>query len=223
MRIKPSPYVSLWAVLTKDALSELRTPFAFSTLTMFAVTTLSAVSISVSGEPLSEVLAAALLWVILFFSAMSGLARVFAQEQDAGTLLTLRVYARSQAVLLGKMLFNICLLTGLSCLVVPVFLAFFNVEVKSWGWFILILLAGVLGMSVVTTMTAAISVQSRSRSSLLAIITFPILLPQFLSSINATAAIFSGGIPDIQQVFFLLGFDVVMAIAVSILFDYLWY
>lgn len=223
MHTKPSPYLSITSVFIKDALGELRNRFALSALAMFAIITLSSISISIGGETLSEPLAAALLWIVLFFSAMSGLSRVFIQEQDANTLLTLRIYAFSQAVLFGKLLFNISLLVGLSLLVVPLFLLFFSIEVHSWFWFAVVLLLGAIGMAVVTTMTAAISAQSRSRSSLLIILTFPILLPQFLSAISATALVFSGGVPDSQQVIFLLGYDIVTVFAVSLLFDYLWY
>lgn len=223
MHTKPSPYRSIRSIFAKDVLGELRSRFGLSTLSMFAIMTLSSISISIGGESLSAALSAALLWIVLFFSAMSGLSRVFIQEQDAGTLLTLRIYAPPQAVLFGKMLFNMTLLIGLSCLLVPLFLIFFGIEVQSWFWFITVLLLGVVGMAIVTTMTAAISAQSRSRSSLLTILTFPILLPQFISAISTTALIFSGGIPDSQQIIFLLAYDIVTAFAVSILFDYLWY
>ena len=223
MRRKPSPYHSLKAIFIKDMLTELRNRFGLSTLSMFAVMTLSSISISISGEALSELLAAALLWVVLFFSAMSGLARVFIQEQDANTLLTLRIYALSQAVLFGKLLFNVSLLIGLSVLIVPLFLIFFEVEIQAWGWFATVLLLGIIGMAIITTMTAAISSQSRSRTSLLTILTFPILLPQFLCAISATAHVFSGSAPDSQLIIFLLGYDIVAAFAVSMLFDYLWY
>lgn len=223
MRINSSPYHKIRAIYIKDVLGEMRNRFALSTLSMFAIMTLSSISISIGAEPLSEALSAALLWVVLFFSAMSGLSRVFIQEQDANTLLTLRIYASSQSVLLGKMLFNISLLIGLSFFIVPLFMIFFSIEVQSWFWFIVVLLLGVIGIAVITTMTAAISAQSQSRSSLLTILTFPILLPQFLSAISATALIFSGSMPGTEQLVFLMGYDIVTAFAVSILFDYLWY
>ena len=55
-------------------------------------------------------LLAALLWIILFFAATSGLARVFVKEEDAHTAKTLRLAARPLAVFAGKLLFNLILL-----------------------------------------------------------------------------------------------------------------
>jgi heme exporter protein B len=223
MPTKQSPYHSVLAILKKDALGELRDRFAFSALIMFAIVTLSSISMSIGGIALSADLSAALLWVILFFAAMAGLARVFIQEQDAGTLLTLRVYARPQAVLFGKMIFNLLLLVLLSILLVPLFVVFLNVEVYSWVGLAAILLLGSAGMAAVATITAAMATQSQGRSSLFTILTFPVLLPLFLGAISATAGIFAGEMPEWQQLMFLLGYNVVSVIAVSILFDHLWY
>lgn len=223
MHTERSLYLSFRAVFAKEVLLEFRNRYALSVLLMFAVMTFAGISISIGAQPLSSALSAAHLWVVLFFSAMAGLARTFIQEQDANTLMTLRVYAEPQAVLFGKMAFNIILLTGLSILVVSLFIAFFNIEVKLWFWLITVLSLGVVGMAVVTTIMAAIAAQSRNRSSLLTVLTFPILLPQFLTAIAATAAIFSGVLPDASVLIFLGGYDIVTVLAVSILFDYLWH
>lgn len=68
---------AVWAVLAKDALCESRTKYAAATLLMFALTTLASVSMAAAGVSLPPELAAALLWIVLFFCAMAGLARVY--------------------------------------------------------------------------------------------------------------------------------------------------
>jgi len=222
MLAKPSLYRSIRAVLKKDGLCELRSHYAVSTLIAFAVTTLASLSISIGGVALSPNLLATLLWVILFFSAMSGLSRVFGQEQDAGTLITLRVYALPQAVFLGKMIFNILLLLGLSVIVLILFLIFFNVSAGNLPALAAVLLAGICGVAIVSTITAALAAQTQARSSLFTIVTFPVILPVFLSAISLTGAIFAG--EEISALLFLslIGYDIVAAVAGSILFDYLW-
>jgi len=81
---------------------------------MFALTTLVAVSFSIGSFRIEEserpFLYAVLLWIILVFSALSGLSRSFVKEQEAGTMDILKLSARPQAVFLGKLFFNLTML-----------------------------------------------------------------------------------------------------------------
>lgn len=210
------------AVFRKDVLCELRSRYALSVLTMFALVTLSAVSMSLGGADLSPALAAVLLWITIFFSAMAGLSRVFVQEEESGTLFTLRVYVHAQAVLMGKLAFNLVLLAGLAALILPLFIVFFNIATVMWGSLAVAVAAGMAGMAAVATLTAALVAETRGKGSLFTVLTFPVLLPQFLASIQATAAVLAGELLPWTMVGFIFGYDVCIVIAASILFDYLW-
>ena len=69
-------HASLWQgiklVFGKEFTLGLRFKAAWSTMFMFALTTLACVSLALQGAPLEPELAAALLWIILFFAAMAG-------------------------------------------------------------------------------------------------------------------------------------------------------
>ena len=135
------------AVLRKDMVCEFRVHYAMGTVCMFALVTLSSISMSLGGMRLTPILAAVFLWVIIFFSAMAGLSRVFVQEQEAGTHFTLRVYASPQTVLFGKLAFNLLMLLGLTALVIPLFVVFFDVEVTGWLVLSSVLLLGDIGIA----------------------------------------------------------------------------
>lgn len=212
----------VWAILLKDTICEFRTRYAAGAITMFALTTLSSVSMAVAGVEVPPTFAAALLWVVLFFCAMAGLARAFVQEQETGTLLGLRLYAPSQAVLCGKLLFNIGLLAALTFLVVPLFSIFLNVTTDKWLLFVLILTLGGTGIAAAATLTGAMVTYARGKQSIFTVLTFPVLLPQFLSAINASAKILSGGVPEIEELIFMAGYDAAVMAAGILLFDYLW-
>ncbi|MCL1917336.1 MAG: heme exporter protein CcmB [Peptococcaceae bacterium] len=221
----PSFFMSVGAVLRKDALSELRSKYAFSTLAVFALTCLAGISMSIGGGELTQLnpqVQSVLLWIVLFFSAMAGLGRVFVQEQDAGTLLTLKVSAPPQAVYFGKVIFNVFLLVSLSVLVLILFIVFFDVSVSDWLSLIGVLWLGSIGLSIIATMTAAMAAQAQGRASLFTIITFPLILPEFLSAIEGTRAVLAGEAVELTQFLFLGGYGVVALVAGSILFDYLW-
>lgn len=215
-------YRKVWSVVRKDAVCELRSRQAISSLSMFALITLASISMSLAGADLSPALAAALLWIILFFCAMAGLARVFVQEQEAGTLFTLRLYANGQAVFWGKTVFNILLLLALTMLVLPLFVILLNFTTPLWLELGVVLILGDIGIAAVATLTALMVCHAGGKGTLFTVITFPLLLPQFLMVIAATTRILDGSVPGIQEFAFMAGYDITVLIAASILFDYLW-
>ncbi len=215
-------YRMVWAVVRKDAVCELRSRHAISSLAMFALITLASISLSLAGAELSPALAAALLWIILFFCAMAGLARVFVQEQETGTLFTLRLYANGQAVFWGKTAFNILLLVALTMLVLPLYVILLNYTIELWLDLGVVLILGDIGIAAVATLTALMVCHAGGKGTLFTVITFPLLLPQFLMVIAGTTRILGGSVPGIQELVFMAGYDITVLIAASILFDYLW-
>ena len=83
---------------------------------------------------LDERQAAAVVWLIVFFAAATGLARPFVQEAESGTELLLRQAARPEAVWLGKFAFSLGLMAAIELIVFPLFGAFLGVDVRRPGW-----------------------------------------------------------------------------------------
>jgi len=213
----------VWAILYKECICEFRTRYTISALIMFALVTLSSISMNVAGAGLSPGITASLLWVIIFFCAMAGLGKTLIQEQEAGTLFTLHLYARGMAVFIGKLLYNVLLLDCIVVLVLPLFIIFLDLEIHLWLELVTTLFLGIIGMAAVATITALMVTGSQARGSLFTVINFPILLPQFLTAIATTTQILSDNIPDWQEFFFLAGYDISIITVALLLFDYLWY
>ena len=133
-------------MLVKDLKLELRDKYALNAVLMFGITTLAVVSFSLGQRNLPPHLLGALFWVIMFFSAMSGLAHIFIREEESGTSLALRLAAPPDAVYIGKLLFNLILLSVLTVIITPLFFIFTNAPVSSAIDFIPILILGVLGL-----------------------------------------------------------------------------
>ncbi|MEG6584468.1 heme exporter protein CcmB [Dendrosporobacter sp. 1207_IL3150] len=219
--LKSNFSTSIWAIFRKDLLCEFRSSYSIATLIMFALTALSSVSMTNPGVALSPDFAASLLWVVLFFCAMAGLSRVFVNEQESGTLIGLRMYASGQAVFIGKFLFNLLLLLFLSCFVIPLFVLFFNIDINDWLAFIKILILGCTGIAAVSTLMAAIVIYTHGKQAIFTVITFPILLPQFLCAVNSTVKVFSGLAPE--GLLFMFGYNLAVLAAGLLLFDYIWH
>ena len=69
--MKNSPLKNIRAVLVKDLKSEFRTRYAISAVLLFIFTTITMIVFSTAGEVLTVGVAAGLLWVIIFFAAMT--------------------------------------------------------------------------------------------------------------------------------------------------------
>jgi heme exporter protein B len=180
------------AVLGKEWTSELRSRVALNAIGLFALTTLIAVAYQIGPYRISEAdrpfLLAALLWIILFFAASSGLARVFVKEEDAHTAKTLRLAARPAAVFAGKLLFNLILLLCLEALIVPLYCALMGFAVRSVAGLVLVLALGAVALAATATIVAAIIARASGSGTLFAILTVPLALPLLVFLIQGTRA-----------------------------------
>jgi heme exporter protein B len=213
------------AVYRKDIVSEFRTRYAINAIALFAVTTLIAVSYSVGGFGVQDKnLLSALLWVILFFSAMSGLSRTFVREEEGHTASALRLTAEPVAVYLGKLAFNLSLLLALACVVVPLFVVMMNAQVGNWTLFLLVLFLGSVGLSASATIVAAIVSKANAKGALFAVLSFPILAPLLITAIHGTSAALKGdplsaGWADLRV---LVSYAGIMITVSVMLFEFIW-
>lgn len=218
-----------WAVLRKDLRSELRTRYALNALAMFALTVVLVVSFYVGPrlaprDPLAPVIHATLLWIALFFSALTGLGRAFVQEEEAQTATFLRLHAPPLAVFVGKWLLNILLLLVVSIGVTLLLYLFLNMRVRNVPLLLLTLLLGGLGLAAVVTLLAAIIAKASARSALFAALAFPVVFPLLVVAMLATEQALTGvpwrdALPQVQG---LSAYAVAMSVAALFLFPYVW-
>ncbi|MGC8915848.1 MAG: heme exporter protein CcmB [Thermoanaerobaculum sp.] len=218
-----------WTVFRKEVTSELRSRVALSSVGLFALTTLVAVAYQIGPYRIQEQdrphLHAALLWIILFFAASSGLPRVFVKEEDAHTAKTLRLAARAGAVFAGKFLFNLVLLLGLQAFLVPLFGVFMGFAVANLQALAAVLVAGALGLAASSTMVAAIISRASGSATLFVVLAVPLVLPMLVFLIQgtrmaATSADVAAVLPSLRAVVSLTGVTLVTS---GFLFPVVWH
>ncbi len=212
------------AVYFKDLRLELRTKNALNAILMFGVTTLTVVSFSLGQSGLSPKLMSALFWIIMFFSAMSGLAQTFIREEETGTSLILNLTAEPNSIYIGKLLFNLTLLITMTSIITPMFFIFTDAPTGNILPFIVILVLGILGLVSATTLVAAIISKASVKGALFAVVSFPILMVLLMVLVGATEKIFdnqnlAAASSDIQ---FLIAYVVVMTTISLLLFKFVW-
>lgn len=221
----PSSWVSsAVAVLRKDLLVELRTRAALNALFLFAVSCLVVVSFTVTVVSLEPDVKAALLWVVVFFSAMTGLSRSFVHEEETKTMIALRLAASPEAVLIGKLTANLAILALVEVIVVPLFLGLLDVSCKNGLLFGLTLLLGSLGIAAGATTCAALVSKANSGSALYTVLCLPILLPVLIGAVNATTKALIG-VPLAEaagELRILVAYAGIVVTASLLLFEHLW-
>lgn len=213
------------AVFSKDLRSELRTRYALNALIMFVVTTISIIVFAISGENVSKELLAGVLWVIVFFSTMSGMSRSFVSEEERATVMTLQLLTRPSVVFFGKLLFNALLLVSINFFSVLLFyILLTNFSVRSPDIFVATMILGTLGLASASTIIAAIIAKANTKGTLYPVLSFPILLPLLLTVISATklsveGALFTEALGEFQ---ILISYIIVITTASYLLFDFVW-
>lgn len=213
-----------WLIFQKDIRQEFKTRYSLNAIFLFALVTLVAVSFSIGTFTASADIKSALLWIIIFFSAMSGLSHIFVREEEKHTADTLKLVAQPTGIFLGKFLFNLFLLFVLELIIVPLYFAVMNFEVSGVAVFISVLLLGSLGLSAGATMTAAIISKASAKGALFAVLSFPILLPVIVAGINGTKiavkqVAFAEAGSELQMLF---AYSVVVITTAILLFDFVW-
>ena len=214
-----------YSLFLKDFKSELRTRYAINALAMFIIVAISVILFSVGNEKISPSLTGGLFWVVFFFTAMSGLSRAFVSEEERGTSLTLQLIAAPSTVFLGKLLFNIILVFAMNTIIAVLYSAIFEAFIiQNFVLFLVSFVLGNIGLAVSSTIIAAIIAKAGAKGTLYPVLSFPILLPLILTSVQLT--LFSlDGISFERAKFELaivVSYDIIMMTASYMLFDFIW-
>ncbi|MGB6033306.1 MAG: heme exporter protein CcmB [Bacteroidota bacterium] len=213
------------SIFLKDWHAELRTRYAISALLMFVITTISIIMFSLGSEEAPPDVLSGMLWVVIFFGAMSGLSRTFVTEEERGTAMTLQLLASPGAVYFGKLLFNLVLVCGLNVVTISLYALFINgFVIRTVSIFLTAVVLGSIGFAAASTIIAAIIARASTKGTLYPVLSFPILLPLLLTVINATrlaseGAFFQEAMGEFQL---LLSYIVVVVAASTLVFDYVW-
>ncbi|MEI6681468.1 MAG: heme exporter protein CcmB [Bacteroidota bacterium] len=206
----------------KEIKLELKQKYVLNGILLYLVSTIYVTYLAFENAITSETWNS-LFWIILLFVAVNGISKSFVQESPARHLYYYTI-ASPEAVVLSKILYNLILMAILSVLSFGFFLLLMGNQVVNVPLFLLTLVFGSLGLSSVLTMVAAIASRASHNFSLMAILSFPIVLPLLavLMKVSHTALVsmdWSGLAPLLV---ILLTINAVVIALAYLLFPYLW-
>jgi len=232
------PKISSWrqfkAILRKDIVMELRTKEMITSMGLYALLVLIIyyVALSQAGTNFDvSRISAGLLLLAIVFTSMLGLNRSLVHEQDQGQLDALLLSPIDRPILfLGKAVTNFIFLAIVEVIITPLFYFIFmgNAHTSQMGplWMVaLALLLGSIGIAGVGTLLATMSVNTKGKDFVLAVIFIPLMFPLLLAVVTALNAVILGN-PDATTVFWrfagiAFGYDVITIAIAWALYEFI--
>jgi heme exporter protein B len=210
-------------LLRKEILLESRQKHALNSLILYLVSTVFVCKLCFRAIP-DPGSWNALFWIIMLFSSINAAGKSFVQDSRARFIYLYSV-ASPQAVIISKVLYNILLmllLTGIGFLVYLVLLG--NNPVQNMPLFLLNAFLGSIGFSAILTTMSAIASRTSNSFTLMAVLSFPLILPLLMTLIRISKNAIDGIDSSVsyKYLFVLAGINVITAVLSYLLFPYLW-
>ncbi len=227
----PSAWSQYRTLLAKDVRMELRTRDMLVSMGVYAllVLTVYGATLSQTGDALDVLnVAAGLLWALIVFTSLLGLNRSFSHETADGCLEGVLLAPVSRgAIFFAKATSNCLFLLAVEIITVPLFFLFFlgGAQVApTAGLIVLPLLVGTIGVAGVGTFLSTMTMDTRGKDVLLAILFIPLIFPLLYACVSSTAVALTG--VEGQMVTFWRslalagGYDIIMVAVAWGLYDF---
>jgi heme exporter protein B len=216
-----SAFKHILTLFRKDLLLEVRQQYTFYGVLLYVASTIFVLYLSM-GQPEGGVWKG-LFWMIQLFISINAVAKSFLQE-GRGRLLYFYSIAGARDFILAKLFFNALLMLLMSLVSLCLFLLMLGNPMSDAWTFLGLSCLGGISLSLVFTFLAAIAARAQQSAALMAILGFPLIIPQLLLlnriSNIAFGDVVQSGLPG--MILLLVGLDAMIILLSVILFPFLW-
>ena len=209
-------------LVKKEVALEIRQKYAFGGLLLYVISTVFICYLSFKRvvDPPTYV---ALFWIILLFAAVNAVAKSFLSE-SRGLQLYFYSLASAEAIIISKIIYNLMLMLFLSLITIFFYTLFLGSIIQDVPMFILSIILGSFGFSSVLSMVSAIASKANHNVTLMAILSFPILIPLLMTVVRFSKNAVDGLDRSVnyQYIVTLLALNIIVIALAVILFPYLW-
>jgi heme exporter protein B len=212
----------VFGLLQKDILLEFRQKHTFYGILLYIASTIFVLYLSIENPDAN--VWNGLFWTIQLFICVNAVAKSFLQESK-GRMLYFYSIASPVEFIIAKMIYNLLLMVLMSLLSLFLFIVFLNNPINNAIWFVGITILGGASISIVFTLMSAIAAKAQQNAALIAILGFPVILPQLLLLMRLSKAAFAEVFKEgavMQLAALITGLDVLVIAMAVILFPYLW-
>lgn len=208
-------------LLGKELLLEWRSKYALNGVVLYVVSTVFVCFLSFPA--LGGVTWNALFWIIMLFSSINTVSKSFLQESK-GRQLYIYSIASPLALIISKTVYNVLLLLLVTLIALAFYTLVFDYVPQDIGLYLLATLLGSLSFSTIFTMVSAIASKAGNGGMLMAILSFPVIIPVIIMLIRLTKNAVDGldRSFSLDEIATLLIINVLVMAFSLLLFPYLW-
>lgn len=208
-------------LIKKDLLLEIRQQYTFYGILLYVASTIFVLYLAM-GQP-DEKVWNGLFWMMQLFICINAVAKSFLQESRARMLYFYSI-AGARDFVIAKLIFNACLMLVMSIVSLLLFQALFGTPIQHSLKFVGIVCLGGCSLSFVFTFLAAIAARAQQNAALMAIMGFPLIVPQVMLLMKISNTAFSDVIQGslAQIILLLIALDILVIVLATILFPFLW-
>lgn len=204
----------------KDLLLEIRQQYAFYGVLLYVGATVFVLYMAIENPDAPTW--NGLFWIIQLFISINAVAKSFLQESRS-RMLYYQSITNPVNFILAKLLFNSLLMLVMSALSFVLFTLFMKYPVERSAVFIGLVFLGGWSLSLVFCFLASIAAKAQQNAAIMAILGFPIIIPQLLLLMKASSSVFdtSSPLPSVN-ILLLFASNVLVVLLSVILFPFLW-
>lgn len=212
----------IFALLKKDVVLEFRQQHSFYGILLYVAATIYVLFLTIDkpdGNTWNG-----LFWTIQLFICVNAVAKSFLQESKGRMLYFYSITSPTEFII-SKLLYNVFLMLIMSAISLLLFYIFLSNPLYNSLQFFGIVLLGGASISLVFTLMSAIAAKAQQNAALIAILGFPIILPQLLLLMRLSKAAFGEVFKEgmvFQLSALIIGLDVLVIAMAAVLFPYLW-
>lgn len=215
-------WATVGAMLRKDLLMEWRQRYAISGIMLYLLCIVFIIFMTF-GQDMRGPVWVVLYWIIMLFTAVNAVAKSFLQEGQ-GRMLYYYTLASPQAIILAKMIYNMGVMVFMAVLAAILHGITSGYPVVDTPSFLLAMVLGAIAFATSFSMISAIASKASNSGTLMAILSFPMLIPILIIliriSLNAIQA--DDLRVNLQDIVYLTALDVMIVGLALVLFPYLW-
>jgi heme exporter protein B len=208
------------ALIYKEFLIEWKQKYAFGGLLLYVLSMVTVVALGFLGQ-MSVPTWNVTFWIIVLFAAVNTVARSFLAEQP-GQMLYLYGMARPEAVILAKICYHALLLGLIALAALAAYLFLSEIGLSDPLAMAGIVLLGSATFAANLTLVSAIAARAENRSTLLAVLSFPLVTPLLLLLIRLSLAAIEGRPLDTDSLALLAGICAALGGISVVLFPVVW-
>lgn len=208
-------------LVQKEIILEWRSKYAFNGILLYVVSTIFVCFLSF--KQINPITWNALFWIIMLFASVNAIAKSFLQESKGRQLYYYSIVS-AKAVILSKIIYNILLMLLLSLIAIGFYTIVFNNPVGDPLFYLLAVLIGSISFASVFTMISGISSKANNSGALMAILSFPVIIPLLMVLIKFSKNAMDGldRSVSLNEIGVLAAINLIVITISLLLFPYLW-